>query len=148
MNNKIVTAAIAALIVGGAGGFYGGMKYDQSKTASARLQTGPGRFAGANGLQGVGGQFRLRGNNQGGGFAAGQILSKDDKSITVKMQDGGSKIVFYSASTQISKPAPAQAADLNGGDNVVVAGTANSDGSLTAQSIQIRQLPQTTSSGQ
>lgn len=133
MNSKQIAALVAVLVVGGAGGFFGGIKYDQSKTMAARQQAQQ-RFVGGAGGQNGG----RRGGQGGGGFTAGQILSKDDKSLSIQMMGGGSKIVFYSGSTQISKPAPVQASDLNNGDNVVVAGTANSDGSITAQSIQIR----------
>jgi hypothetical protein len=87
------------------------------------------------------GQGARRGQN-GGGFVAGSVLSKDEKSVTIKSMDGGSKIVYYSQSTQISKPSPVQVSDLNVGENVIVAGNSSSDGSITAQSIQIRPTPE------
>ena len=142
MDKKQIVVSVVVLVVGGALGFFGGIKYQQSKTALARTQAGS-RFAGGPGggaffaQTGQGGQGRRVGGANGG-FAAGEVLSKDDKSVTIKMQDGGSKIVFYSPSTQISKPEPVQVSDLSVGENVVVAGSQNSDGSVTAQTIQIR----------
>ena len=137
MNNKIVMAAVAALVVGGGLGFFGGVKYQQSKTQNLRTQFTQ-RATGAGGNLAFGqAQGGRRGQN-GSGFVTGSILSKDEKSLTIKSMDGGSKIVYYSQSTQISKPAPVQVSDLNVGDNVLVAGSAGSDGSITAQTIQFR----------
>ncbi len=130
MNKKhIVTLVVVAVVFAG-GGFFGGMQYQKSKTpAMSALRGQGGQFAGGRGM---------RGSAAGGGFVGGKIISKDDKSITVQLQSGGSKIVFYSSSTQISKPAPVQASDLATGQTVIVSGQANADGSVAAQTIQIR----------
>ena len=54
------------------------------------------------------------------------------------MQDGSSKIVFYSESTKIQKTADGTGANLAIDQEVTASGAANSDGSLTAQTIQVR----------
>jgi len=67
----------------------------------------------------------------------GEIISSDDKSITVKLTDGGSKIVILSDNTEINQAANATKDDLKAGEKVAVFGQENSDGSVTAQSIQL-----------
>ena len=141
MKNTLTVILIIAIVVVGAGAFYGGMVYGKSQANGARPNfqnmTAAQRqqFAGARGANG-------RGGANGGGFVSGDIIAKDATSITVKTQDGSSKIVFLAGSTQISKSAAGSAADLNSGGQVVVNGTANSDGSVTATNIQIRpQMP-------
>ena len=134
MNNKQIITTIVIAVVVGAAGFFGGYKYAQSKTPASRA----GQFAAA-GRTGAAGAAGARRINAGGGFTSGQIISADSKSITVQLpNNGGSKIVFYAPSTQINKPTTVDASQLTTGSNVIVTGTANSDGSITAQNIQIR----------
>lgn len=139
MNKTIITVIIVVLV--GTGSFYGGMKYGENKASS---NAGPG-FGQLQNLTPEQRQQRMQQFQQNGGqrrgganFAGGEIISRDDKSITVKLQDGGSKIIFYSSSTTIGKMAMSTPNDLSIGENVMANGTANSDGSITAQQIQIR----------
>lgn len=129
---------VVSLAVVGGLSFYGGLKYGQGKNSSSDFRTS---MAGQRQLGGVNGQFR--GGTQSTGFVNGEIINKDDKSITVKLRDGGSKIVFYSISTSVGKTVDGTSADLEVGKQVMVTGTASSDGSLTAQNIQIRPNPLT-----
>ncbi len=142
MNNKSISILIIAVLIVGAGAFYGGTVFEKSSLAKQNLlrsansgsgginrQSGNGRaFSGGQGANG----------GTGGGFTNGQIISKDDKSITVKTRDGGSKIVFFSDSTSVGKSVSGSAADIADGQQVMVIGKANSDGTITADNIQIR----------
>lgn len=150
-NKNVITTIVVALVVGGIG-FFGGMKYGQSRALSPQVlqsmtqaqrqqlfSSFSGGQGGGAGGAGFGGRRNGGAGSQGGaGFVNGQVISKDDKSITVKLNSGGSKIVFYSSTTNVGKTVQGSASDLAVGDNVVVNGTANSDGSVTAQNVQIR----------
>lgn len=141
-NRIIIIGAITILVIGG-GSFYAGMQYAQSKKtvgnanfANLSQADRQQRFSQMGGGQGGG---RMGGSAQAGaGFINGEIIAKDDKSVTIKLGDGGSKIVFYSASTQVQKMADMPINDLVIGQQVVASGTVNSDGSVTAKTIQLR----------
>lgn len=124
---KLLPIIIVAIIVV-AGTFYGGMLYGKGKSSQ-----GPRQFEGA----GIGFQNREQ-VNRGGSFTGGEIIAIDNESVTVKIQDGGSKIIFFSDSAKITKSADGVLSDLKVGENIMVTGSANQDGSVTAQTIQIR----------
>ena len=139
MNKNHYIAVIAIVVIAGGSAFYGGMQYGTSKTKAAQVAA-RGNFGGGAGGQrnGAGAQGGQRAAGAGGSFVNGSILSKDDKSITIKSQDGSSKIVFFSDSTTIGKATSGSVSDLATGQQVMVNGKANSDGTIAAQSIQIR----------
>ena len=153
MSKLIITAIIVAIVIG-SGAFYGGMKYVQSNSPAG----GPQGFSQSDFEEfrnlspeerqerfeqmGSAGMIGMRGarpgDRTGSGFANGEIILKDESSITVKLLDGGSKIVFYSDSTEVGKFTSGSPDDLEIGNSVMINGKANEDGSITAQSIQIR----------
>lgn len=141
MSSKhIVPVLVGVLIVGGSA-FYGGTVYAK-KTASAGSRNA--MFQGQRpGGVGAGGQFRGPGGANGGGFTAGDVVSKDATSMTIKMRDGSSKIVFFSPSTTVGKIAQGSLEDVMQGTQVTVTGTPNQDGSVVATMIQIRPAEQT-----
>jgi hypothetical protein len=106
----------------------GGIFYGKSGTAS---QAASGRSFASSTRNGIG-------RAAGGGFVSGQIISVDANSMTVSLANGNSQVVFYSSSTQVMKPTIVPATSLTTGARVMIGGTANSDGSLTAQSIQVQ----------
>jgi hypothetical protein len=135
MNKSTMITIIIAVVVG-AVAFYGGMQFQASKTRSTGAL---GQFQGQGNGQGFyrnGGQGRTT-NRNGMRPVAGEILNSDANSVTVKMQDGSTKIVLLSSTTSIIKADKATKDDLKTGTQVAVFGTSNSDGSVTAQSIQL-----------
>lgn len=123
MKNTLVVTGVIVVLVFGAGGFFGGIKYQQNK----RVQ-----FTG---------QFSARQNGQPNRGnvrpVAGEISTADDTSITVKLADGSNKIILISEKTTINKATEGTKTDLTTGTTVMIFGTENTDGSVTAQNIQL-----------
>lgn len=138
MKKTLPIFIVVVLIVAG-GSFFAGTKYGQSKGLAPRNFSDFGVMRAGQGQQNdqQTGAVRMggRGNN---GFLSGEIISKDDTSITVKLPDSGSKIIFLSEKTSITKSTDGDSLDLETGKTVMINGTTNSDGSLTATNIQIR----------
>ncbi|MCL5676101.1 MAG: DUF5666 domain-containing protein [Patescibacteria group bacterium] len=132
MKNSLATTVLVAVIVAVLG-FFGGIKYQQMQRTN--LGFGNGQFQGGSAGQSGGRQF----NRNGNGFrpVVGQIISSDANSITVKLQDGSSRIVLLSGTTKIDKTSPAAKSDLTVGQTVSAFGTVNPDGSMTAENIQL-----------
>lgn len=129
MNQTTKTLLIAVIVAVVA--FWGGMAYAKHK--SPAMTAGQGQY----GM----GQGRGFGGGRGGangGFVGGTVLSKTDTTITVQNQNGGSKIILVSPTTTVSKSAQGALSDVAVGSSILVTGTPNSDGSITAQTLQIR----------
>jgi len=137
MQKNNVTIIVIVALIFAAGGFFGGMKYQESKTPSFAGRTVPGgQFPG--GAQGdrqvpEGGQLR----QQNFSPVSGEIVSIDEGSITVSMPDGSSKIVLLTDTTSVNKTEEGSESDLIVGEQVMIIGSQNSDGSVTAQNVSI-----------
>lgn len=126
-DRKTIASVLILILVVAASSFFAGIKYQEFKRPQGRF----GNF------QGQAGQF---GQRQGIRPVNGEIISVDDKSITVKLADNSSKIVLLTDNTVINKSSPGSKEDLKVGEKVAAFGTENSDGSVTAQSIQLNPI--------
>ncbi|MBI3887854.1 hypothetical protein HY310_02190 [Candidatus Microgenomates bacterium] len=123
-NQQIVTVLVLA-IVAGAVGFFGGMQYQKSQTPVPVLN-----------------QFRRNGgglgqNNTNNAVVRGEITAADDNSVTIKINDGSSKIVLLAPTTTITEATTAAKTELSTGKQVTIFGVTNTDGSVTAQNVQL-----------
>ena len=137
---SIIVAVVVALLFG-AGGYTIGKSSAPSTPSAFTQGDRSAQFGG--GMMGGNGTGMNRPRTQGGGFVTGAIIAADDTSITVEtrgVQSGtnGTKIVFLSDSTQVTKSTEGALADLSIGKEVVITGTTNTDGSLTAKTVQLR----------
>jgi hypothetical protein len=147
--NKTIIIAVVVVFLAAGGGFFGGITYQKSRQPSFgnfNRQQGQG----GNQVMGNGGFGTRGGNGQNRiGFRPvnGEITEINDKSMTVKLVDGGSKIVILSDKTSVNKAESATISDLKTGSKVAVFGQENADGSVTAQNIQLnpilREMPVT-----
>jgi hypothetical protein len=159
MNYKHIAVTGAIITIALAGGFYGGMKFNQNKIGrsvfsqersqqvgqdqSQRGNARGGMMDGQRGGQqpdsgnGPRGRMGQGGSGQGQDGLTGDVIAKDEKSITIKTVDGGSKIIFYADTTTIDKSVPSNISDVNVGQKVRVRGSINTDGSVAAQNIHM-----------
>jgi type II secretory pathway pseudopilin PulG len=125
---------IILVIVFAAAAFYGGMQYQKNQTRASFASGANGQFAR---------RFGQGGGGQGGPGAngmmpvRGQVVNSNSNSVTVKLNDGSSKIVNLTGQTTISKTTTGSASDLKSGQDVTAIGTTNSDGSITAQTVLV-----------
>lgn len=129
MKNKLPFYILIVLVVAGLS-FYGGMKYQQAKKPTLNFSNNNlnRNFVSRNG-------FSTTTREQ---MITGEIISKDNNLITLKLPTGNSLIIVYSDETKINKIEPAQLSDLEVGKNVSVVGKPNNNSTISATSIQIR----------
>ena len=137
MNKTVITAIVVAIVFGGGGSYFG------TQQAASAAPSGAAAYAGRTGA--AGGASRFGGGAAGGGSTTGTIISTGSGTMTIQMAAStstsattGTKIVLFDANTVVSELQTVPAANLAVGQLVTVGGTANSDGSVTATSIQVR----------
>jgi hypothetical protein len=129
MNKKTVSIAVVTLIVGVGIGYVGA---NSLRPATPVRGTFPGATGGNFGGMRAGGT---------GGLLSGTVAAKDATSITINTRDGSSHVVLISPSTTVSKSVSGSESDISVGSTIIVSGTTNSGGSVSATLIQLRPTP-------
>ena len=126
-NKKTIGFIVIALIIGIGIGYAGSSAFRPSATA----QNARGSFSGMNGgaRGGIGG---------GGGLLSGTVAKEDSGSITLNTRDGSSRVVLITPATTVQKSVNGSLTDVAVGSTIFVTGATNSDGSVSATSIQLR----------
>jgi len=147
---------LAALAVGAT--FYGGIKLGQKQVVdnpikylagpggAFSIQVGEGQLPGgpSGSFQGRGGQFPGAQGTPGAGVVVGgrgvssveTIQAIDGNTLTLSTAEGTVKVITTDT-TFIQKFVAVTVADLEVGESVIVSGTENDDGSMTARSIRV-----------
>ena len=148
MSGRVIGGIAVVAAVFAAGGFGAGYVVASNNAptpnplAAAAANGGFGGFNGGQGGTGGGGQGAGNGAARAafGNGAAGTISSVSPTQLTLTTQGNGSRIVLLTPQTTITKVTSSTeaAASLQSGDTVTVRGTANPDGSITAQAVILR----------
>jgi hypothetical protein len=143
---RIILAVVVVVLIVGAS-FYGGMVFGKNQvTASAAsvpmnfpegFQPPDGAAAPGDGARPFGGRGQAGDGAAPAGMTFGQIESIDGNTLTLTTQAGGTVTVQVTNTTLIEKNASVQVSDLAAGDTVIVSGSDNEDGSVTARSVQV-----------
>jgi hypothetical protein len=131
-HKNTIVIGVVALLVGIGAGYFGATAFAHPATgagAYARGSTTTGAFAGAR----TGGAA-----GAGGAVTTGTVAAADAGSITVDTRDGSSHVVLITPQTTFSKSVSGSATDAAIGTTVIVTGSTNSDGSVSANNVQIR----------
>ena len=123
---------IVALIVGFGVGYFMHSSPTSPAAGGFAARTSTGTYGGG----------MMRGT-AGGGFLSGTVVKKDSGSLTVSTRDGNSHLVFLTPDTSVSKSVVGSVSDVSVGSAVLVSGTTNSDGSISANLVQLRPAPPT-----
>jgi hypothetical protein len=133
-------AVIAVVVIAavGIGAFYAGTKVGENRVLQHPIRYLQERF------RGEGGQFAapsgtppagLRANLGVGGGTAGTIEAIEGDTVVLSTDEGTIR-VQTTDTTLVEKTMSVQVGDLEVGEQVVVSGSRNDDGSLTARSIR------------
>ena len=138
MNKKmtwmLALGVVAALVCFGAG-YY--VPHPSATTAARSGFTATGTFVGRTGAGTGAAAF--------GGGTVGSVVAVGNGTFTVQLPTStsttastGTKLVLVNNSTEIDELETVPASNIQDGQTVTVAGTTNSDGSITASSVMIR----------
>jgi hypothetical protein len=139
-----IAMVVVAVLAVGVGALFGGRAWgataspeDTSQSQAAAQGWPDGNFPGmrddGSTPSGGPGGFVRNGEN----MVSGNIIAVDDSGITVQTNDGSTKIVLVAGSTSITVTEEVGRSDLVEGEDVVVIGTTNSDGTVTAASVRL-----------
>lgn len=140
-NQSMIVACSITAVIAASLGYYGNNFYLQSQR-NTRFGMAGNRVINGQNFNGAGrdnfgsSQPQMMRN----GIVAGEVTAKDDKSITVKLADGSSKIIILSSTTNYRISNDSKIDDVEVGKTVSVFGTTNSDGSTTATSIELNPI--------
>ena len=118
MNREILFLIILILVATTA--FYVGMKYQQSKMPQGVFFQGGGQTA----------QARER-------MLSGEVISKDEKSLTLKLPNGSIRIIFLSEKTEFLKMTEGNLNDIEAGKQIMIIGNQTTEGAFVAEQIQL-----------
>lgn len=118
MKREILFLIILILVATAA--FYGGMKYQQNKTPQRTFFQREGQTT----------QMRER-------MLSGEVISKDEKSLTLKLPDGSTRIVFLSEKTEFLKMTEGNLSDIEVGKQIMIIGNQTTEGAFVAEQIQL-----------
>lgn len=125
------------------GALYGGIQYSQGKDFgfgflgdkfAQMMQQMPNRSERNNGMMN---QENME-KKANVGLTSGEIIAKDDQSVTIKARDGSTRKVLFDDSTKVTRSMMASLEDLMRGEMVTVVGKVNEEGSVEASAIQIK----------
>lgn len=143
---KIILGVIFLAAIAGAS-FYAGTSVGKSQAAASAasvpmnfpegFQPPDSAAAPGDGTRPFGGRGQNDDFTAPAGMTFGAIESIDGNTLTVTTQAGGTVTVQVTDTTLIEKNASVQVTDLAAGDTVIVSGSDNSDGSITARSVQV-----------
>jgi hypothetical protein len=115
------------------GGFFWG------KSMAATGTAGRGAYAGAASGTRAALAARFGGaGGAGGGFVAGTVSAIGNDNFTLQLANGNSENVYFSSSTSVVVPQTTSISAIQTGAMVMVGGTTDSSGNLTATTIQVR----------
>lgn len=136
-NHKLIFGGvvIAALVAG----FFGGIYYQKKQSVVYPGMARTGRNNTLNQDRGMGmGMNNKQGQDMRvGGMISGEISAKDEGGVTVRMTDGSSKLVLVNDMTKYTISSVSDFTKVVVGEKVAVFGESNSDGSITATSIEL-----------
>jgi hypothetical protein len=144
-NQKIILACTITAVVAGTLGYVGGVKMSGMRRT---VQFGGGE---RNVMMTRGGEGNSTAQKPSGNVGRimgprstiGEVIAKDANSMTVKMNDGSSRIIILSDKTTYRISSDANLDKIEVGTKIAAFGETGSDGSITATSIEINPVMMT-----